>query len=119
MGDRLIGECPEYTLEQWVRCDPLWPNLLSGQQMAHLNATLDSVQCNLPFAERCRHLHQVFYQLMDEAQLTPLFNYHYQISAPPGVEGVALNALGWFDFTKAWLPPPADGAGECTPAELP
>lgn len=119
MGDRLIGECPEYTLEQWIRCDPLWPNLLSGQQMAHLNATLDTVQRNIPFAERCHHLHQVFYQLMDEGQLTPLFNYHYQISAPPGVEGVTLNALGWFDFTKAWLPPPADGAGERTPAALP
>jgi MarR-like DNA-binding transcriptional regulator SgrR of sgrS sRNA len=23
MGDRLIGEAPEYTLEQWLRCDAL------------------------------------------------------------------------------------------------
>ena len=26
MGDRLIGEAPEYALEQWLRCDMLWPN---------------------------------------------------------------------------------------------
>jgi MarR-like DNA-binding transcriptional regulator SgrR of sgrS sRNA len=30
MGDRLIGEAPEYTLEQWLRCDALWPHLLSA-----------------------------------------------------------------------------------------
>src|SRR5690606_4901393 len=30
MGDRLIGEAPEYTLEQWLRCDALWPHVLSA-----------------------------------------------------------------------------------------
>jgi MarR-like DNA-binding transcriptional regulator SgrR of sgrS sRNA len=44
MGDRLIGEAPEYTLEQWLRCDTLWPHLLTGAQYAHLQATLDAVQ---------------------------------------------------------------------------
>ncbi len=44
MGDRLIGEAPEYTLEQWLRCDALWPHLLSAPQYAHLQATLDAVQ---------------------------------------------------------------------------
>jgi MarR-like DNA-binding transcriptional regulator SgrR of sgrS sRNA len=29
MGDRLIGEAPEYTLEQWLRCDALWPHVLA------------------------------------------------------------------------------------------
>lgn len=37
--------------------------------------------------------------------LTPLFNYQYQVSAPPGVNGIRLNARGWFDFSAAWLPP--------------
>lgn len=27
MGDRLIGEAPEYTLEQWLRCDQIWPHV--------------------------------------------------------------------------------------------
>lgn len=31
MGDRLIGEAPEYTLEQWLRCDPLWPHVFDAQ----------------------------------------------------------------------------------------
>jgi len=44
---------------------------------------------------------------MDDAIITPLFNYRYQISAPPGVNGIELNAWGWFDFTQAWLPPPS------------
>ncbi|PCR71915.1 hypothetical protein CQA78_30495, partial [Klebsiella pneumoniae] len=29
---------------QWLRCDMLWPNLLTGAQYAHLQATLDAVQ---------------------------------------------------------------------------
>jgi MarR-like DNA-binding transcriptional regulator SgrR of sgrS sRNA len=41
---------------------------------------------------------------MEAAVLTPLFNYQYKISAPPGVNGIRLNARGWFDFTEAWLP---------------
>ncbi|MGS8621773.1 hypothetical protein ACQWB7_24485, partial [Salmonella enterica subsp. enterica serovar Infantis] len=36
-----------------------------------------------------------------------LFNYHSRISAPPGVNGVRLTPLGWFDFSEAWLPPPS------------
>jgi MarR-like DNA-binding transcriptional regulator SgrR of sgrS sRNA len=43
---------------------------------------------------------------MESAVLTPLFNYQYQISAPPGVNGIRLNTRGWFDFTEAWLPRP-------------
>lgn len=44
MGDRLIGEAPAYTLEQWLRCDTLWPHVLSAPAYAHLQATLDAVQ---------------------------------------------------------------------------
>ncbi|SFT41958.1 DNA-binding transcriptional regulator SgrR of sgrS sRNA, contains a MarR-type HTH domain and a solute-binding domain [Kosakonia arachidis] len=107
MGDRLIGETPEYTLEQWLRCDPLWPNLLSAQQFAHLQATLNAVQRQANEQERYQALHDVFDTLMDNATLTPLFNYQYRISAPPGVEGIHLNTRGWFDFAEAWLPAPA------------
>ncbi len=32
---------------------------------------------------------------------TPLFNYHYRISAPPGVNGVRLTPRGWFEFSRA------------------
>ncbi|ENJ4382621.1 hypothetical protein AB1E01_004090, partial [Salmonella enterica] len=52
-------------------------------------------------------LQQVFANLMDDATLTPLFNYHYRISAPPGVNGVRLTPRGWFEFSEAWLPPPS------------
>ncbi len=106
MGDRLIGEAPEYTLEQWLRCDALWPHLLSAPQFAHLQATLDAVQTQAD--EQARHigLKALFTGLMESAVLTPLFNYQYQISAPPGVNGIQLNTRGWFDFTQAWLPAP-------------
>lgn len=106
MGDRLIGEAPEYTLEQWLRCDALWPHLLSAPQFAHLQATLDAVQTQAD--EQARHigLKTIFTGLMESAVLTPLFNYQYQISAPPGVNGIQLNTRGWFDFTQAWLPAP-------------
>lgn len=107
MGDRLIGEAPEYALEQWLRCDPVWPNVLNRAQFSHLQATLDAVQSVADETARSEALQAVFSHLMDEAILTPLFNYQYRISAPPGVEGIRLNTRGWFDFTQAWLPAPA------------
>ncbi|MNP07189.1 HTH-type transcriptional regulator SgrR [compost metagenome] len=106
MGDRLIGEAPGYTLEQWLRCDTLWPHLLSAPQFAHLQATLDSVQTQVNEHTRHAGLQSIFSHLMENAVLTPLFNYQYQISAPPGVNGISLNTRGWFDFSKAWLPAP-------------
>ncbi|MCK1967059.1 SgrR family transcriptional regulator [Franconibacter sp. IITDAS19] len=109
MGDRLIGEAPEYTLEQWLRCDALWPNLLTLAQQQHLFATLDSVQRYPDDETRNAALKAVFYEMMSAGIITPLFNYRYQISAPPGINGVELNARGWFDFTRAWLPPPEQG----------
>ncbi|MDU7916625.1 MAG: SgrR family transcriptional regulator, partial [Klebsiella grimontii] len=104
MGDRLIGEAPVYALEQWLRCDALWPNLLTGAQYAHLQATLDAVQALPDERSRSEALRNVFNRLMDDAIMTPLFNYNYRISAPPGVNGLRLNARGWFDFASAWLP---------------
>jgi MarR-like DNA-binding transcriptional regulator SgrR of sgrS sRNA len=106
MGDRLIGEAPEYTLEQWLRCDALWPHVLSAPAYAHLQATLDAVQTQAEARDRHAGLQAIFNRLMESAVLTPLFNYQYQISAPPGVNGIRLNTRGWFDFTEAWLPAP-------------
>ena len=102
--NRLIGEAPEYALEQWLRCDMLWPNLLTGAQYAHLQATLDAVQSQPDARSRNDALRNVFNSLMEDAIMTPLFKYNYRISAPPGVNGLRLNARGWFDFASAWLP---------------
>ena len=106
MGDRLIGESPEYTLEQWLRSDPLWPALFSPDACLRLKNMLDEAQRSDSEIQRINHLKSLFYQLMYDAVITPLFNYRYQISAPPGVHGVTLNAWGWFDFADVWLPPP-------------
>ncbi len=106
MGDRLIGESPEFTLEQWLRCDKLWPHVLTGRQFAHLQSTLDAVQIQGDETQRHEGMRVVYTRLMEQAVITPLFNYRYQVSAPPGVNGIRLNARGWFDFTRAWLPPP-------------
>lgn len=121
MGDRLIGEAPEYTLEQWLRIDTLWPALMTSTQYTRLQATLDTVQTHPDHTTRSQALKSVLTTLMDNAVLTPLFNYHYQVSAPPGVNGIQLNTWGWFDFTKAWLPPPEirEGAGGQDARELP
>ncbi|HBC7343020.1 TPA: SgrR family transcriptional regulator [Citrobacter koseri] len=120
MGDRLIGEAPEYTLEQWLRCDQLWPHVLDAPAFAHLQATLDALQTQPGEDDRYTALQQVFTSLMNDATLTPLFNYHYRISAPPGVNGVQLNPRGWFEFEKAWLPPPrGEEAGRGHPQALP
>ena len=69
-------------------------------------ATLDAVQAQAESRDRHAGLQAIFSRLMENAVLTPLFNYQYQISAPPGVNGIRLNTRGWFDFTEAWLPAP-------------
>jgi len=104
MGDRLIGESAEYALEQWLRCDALWPALLSDESFSRLSNTLDHVQRHADDQQRSHALKQVLHGLMSQAILTPLFNYHYQVSAPPGVNGIRLNTRGWFDFCSPWLP---------------
>ncbi|RWR00679.1 peptide ABC transporter substrate-binding protein [[Pantoea] beijingensis] len=106
MGDRLIGEAPEFTLESWLHLDPLWPTILPEMHYADLLQTLREIQIRKEEAARVDGLKQTFQRLMEDAIIMPLFNYHYQVSAPPGVEGIQLNAWGWFDFTRAWLPPP-------------
>lgn len=102
MGDRLIGDAPVFTLASWLEIDRLWPvDTSSGirQQLSAIQQLADS-------ATRSAALHQLYHQLMCSGLLLPLFNYRYQIFAPPGIEGVQLNTLGWFDFSCAWVPPP-------------
>ena len=110
-GDKLIGEAPAYTLEQWLRCDALWPHVLSAPAYAHLQATLDAVQAQAESRDRHAGLQAIFSRLMENAVLTPLFNYQYQISAPGAAE-IRLNTRGWFDFTEhSCLPPNREEAG--------
>lgn len=106
MGDHLIGEAPEFTLESWLRQDPLWATLLGNSGWRSLLVGLDDIQCNHA-EDECQHgIKQTFHQLMAMSVITPLFNYRYQVSASPDVEGIVLNAWGWFDYSCAWNPPP-------------
>ncbi|ORM65784.1 peptide ABC transporter substrate-binding protein [Pantoea rodasii] len=103
MGDRLIGDAPLFTLVNWLENDPLWHPLRAPQ----LQAALSVIAQQASAQQREQLTHQLFQQLMHDGHLLPLFNYRYQVFAPPGVEGIQLNTLGWFDFTRAWIPPPA------------
>lgn len=108
MGDRLIGEAPMFTLESWLRLDPMWPILSGATGWKMLMKQLDDLQRYPDLEQRHQRLKALYQQLMLEAVITPLFNYRYQVSAPPDVEGIRLNAWGWFDFSRAWIPPPVD-----------
>ncbi|MEG3128561.1 SgrR family transcriptional regulator [Pantoea cypripedii] len=107
MGDRLIGDAPLFTLISWLENDPVWQPLRGAQSDIHLRQHLREIAQQQNPEQRAILSHQLFEQLMRAGYLLPLFNYRYQISAPPGVEGIQLNSLGWFDFTRAWIPPPA------------
>jgi len=108
MGDRLIGDAPVFTLANWLPMDPLWQPFWLSAQGNKIAAQLLAIQQIAGRAPREQALHQLYHQLMQGGILLPLFNYRYQISAPPGVEGIHLNTLGWFDFSRAWIPPPVD-----------
>ncbi|WP_288475697.1 SgrR family transcriptional regulator [uncultured Pantoea sp.] len=108
MGDRLIGDAPIFTLASWLQIDPLWRPLWSTAQGEAVAAQLEAIRQIADGEARSRALHQLYDGLMHGGILLPLFNYRYQIHAPPGVEGIELNTLGWFDFSRAWIPPPVD-----------
>jgi len=106
LGDRLISEAAEATLENWLRQDPIWSAILNDDDMTQQVQRLCEIQ-QIPQAnKRADELRDYFYHLMQRGSITPLFNYQYQVSAPPRVNGVQLTAWGWFDFCQAWLPPP-------------
>jgi len=105
LGDRLIGEAPQATLENWLRQDPLWPAVLSDADLEQQGQRLSNIAQLADSDQRTESLRNYFYQLMVNATITPLFNYRYQVSAPPRVNGVQLTAWGWFDFCQAWIPP--------------
>ncbi|MCL6409490.1 SgrR family transcriptional regulator [Pantoea agglomerans] len=117
MGDRLIGDAPVFTLASWLQTDPLWRPLWPTQQGEEIQAQLLAIQQIADDETRARSLHQLYHQLMTGGILLPLFNYRYQIYAPPGVEGIELNTLGWFDFSRAWIPPPIDPPCSCSAAD--
>ncbi|MFC0226808.1 SgrR family transcriptional regulator [Serratia aquatilis] len=108
LADNLIGEAPEATLESWLRRDVLWKGILSEERWQYQQKILLHIQQCPEQHERYRLLKDYYQQLMDAAILTPLFNYQYQVSAPPRIQGVMLTAYGWFDFCQAWLPPPLE-----------
>ncbi|WP_278809948.1 SgrR family transcriptional regulator [Obesumbacterium proteus] len=108
LGDRLIGESPEVTLENWLRIDVLWQAILSDKEQQQCRTVLDGVQQLADETQRHHALRDYYTHLMQQSIIMPLFNYQYQISAPPRVEGVTLTAYGWFDFCRAWVPAPTD-----------
>ncbi|MBP1017773.1 SgrR family transcriptional regulator [Serratia fonticola] len=108
LADNLIGEAPEATLESWLRRDLLWQGILREEDWQYQQRTLQQIQQCPAALQRYSQLKAYYQQLMGAAILTPLFNYQYQVSAPPRIQGVMLTAYGWFDFCQAWLPPPLD-----------
>lgn len=108
LADNLIGEAPEATLESWLRRDVLWQGILKEEDWQHQQQILRHIQQCPTQQQRYTLLKDYYQQLMGAAILTPLFNYQYQVSAPPRIHGVMLTAYGWFDFCQAWLPPPLE-----------
>ncbi|MBW7982065.1 SgrR family transcriptional regulator [Enterobacillus tribolii] len=106
LGDRLIGESPEATLENWLRTDIQWPMLFDNAAWDDCRRQLDHIQRCADTARRHRELRDYYTLLMAQGVLAPLFNYQYRISAPARVEGVRLTASGWFDFSQVWVPAP-------------
>ncbi len=108
LGDKMVGEAPEATLESWLRHDLLWQAILPIDEYLQCKETLLAIQQNAIESARFQALRTYYQHLMEESYFTPLFNYQYQLITPPGVNGIKLTAYGWFDFCQAWLPPPLD-----------
>ncbi len=105
LADHLVGESPEATMESWLRLDPIWRGILSPAQLLQQQKILTDIQQIELESERFRQLQAYYNNLMLSGLILPLFNYQYQVNAPPRINGVTLTAYGWFDFSQAWLPP--------------
>ncbi|AJI96663.1 bacterial extracellular solute-binding s, 5 Middle family protein [Yersinia ruckeri] len=105
MSDHLVGESREATMESWLRHDPLWQSILPDETRDWQQQSLEKIQQIEAPSERFTLLRAHYHQLMSDGLILPLFNYQYQVNAPPRIKGVMLTAYGWFDFCRAWLPP--------------
>lgn len=90
MGDRLIGEAPVYTLEQWLRSDIVWQHLLTGSQYTHLQSTLDAVQSHPEETSRHGGLKEVFSSLMDDAVINHCLTTVTKLAHRRGLTGLSL-----------------------------
>ena len=48
---------------------------------------------------------QLTQQVIDDGWLQPLFHHWMRLKSPGEAQGIRLNNLGWFDFTRAWMAP--------------
>ena len=53
---------------------------------------------------------QLTQQVIHDGWLQPLFHHWMRLKSPGQAQGIRLNNLGWFDFTRAWMAP-AGGPG--------
>ncbi|MCO7264221.1 SgrR family transcriptional regulator [Dickeya zeae] len=109
LGDCLIGDAAEATLEMWLHRDSFWQAFLTPRDMACAEARLCDAQAEPEPESRSATIRQLFSWLMQRAYLTPLFNYRYQLSSVSQVNNIRMTAYGWFDFSEAWISPPDDG----------
>lgn len=108
LGDCLIGDAAEATLEMWLHRDPFWQAFLTSRDMACAEARLCDARAEPEPDSRNTIIRQLFSWLMQRAYLTPLFNYRYQLSSVSQVNNIRMTAYGWFDFGEAWVSPPED-----------
>ncbi len=73
LGDRLIGESPEATLENWLQQDPLWPGILREEDLILQQGRLSHIQQIPQENRRSEELRDHFYQWMVRSIITPLF----------------------------------------------
>lgn len=109
LGDKRIGESPGATLDNWPRTDRLWQAILPPNAYTDTLARLNLQRQASAEAQRLAALRQLYGALMAQGYMAPLFNYRYQVSVPPRVNGIVLTAHGWFDFSQAWVPAPEAG----------
>lgn len=50
-------------------------------------------------------------EVIAQGWLQPLFHHWMRLKSPGQAQGMHLNNLGWFDFTRAWMAPESDSPG--------
>ena len=105
LGDCLIGDAAEATLEMWLHRDPFWLAFLTPPDMACAVARMCDARAEPEPLSRNAIIRQLFSWLMQRAYLTPLFNYRYHLSPVSQINNIRMTAFGWFDFSEAWVSP--------------
>ncbi len=92
-----------WNVAAWLFGMPLLKHSISGGNPAQFTAWLQG------WRDQTLNGKQLTREVLRDGWLQPLFHHWMRLKSPGEAQGIHLNNLGWFDFSRVWMVPPASG----------